>query len=136
MNYKTTAKVNEDWQSRERVMRETKDILTAWKNTRILKRIGTEYPSKSAVFWGALTDVDYRQYLTEDEAKIVDNAVLILKNDNYSQWIVLTAYYLRGVSCNSQAKAIGKRPHDIINLLNQAEMFIRGNIYQYFKKVV
>lgn len=39
----------------------------------------------------------------EDEAEIVDNAVLILKNDNYSQWIVLTAYYLRGVSCNAQA---------------------------------
>ncbi|NUF48636.1 antiterminator Q family protein [Gilliamella sp. ESL0250] len=116
-------------------MRETKEILTAWKNTRILKRMGTEYPSKSAGFNGAPIDFDYRQYLTEDEAEIVDDAVLILKNDNYSQWIVLTAYYLRGVSCNAQAKAIGKRPHDIINLLNQAEMFIRGNIYVHFKKI-
>ena len=115
-------------------MRETKDILTAWKNTRILKRMGTEYPSKSAGIEGAPRDFDYRQYLTEEEAQIVDNAVLKLKLDNYSQWIVLTAYYLRDVSCNAQAKAVGKRPHDIINLLNQAEMFIRGNIYDFFKK--
>lgn len=116
-------------------MRETKDILTAWKNTRVLKRMGTEYPSKSAGIEGAPRDFDFRQYLTEDEAQIVDNAVLILKNDNYSQWVVLTAYYLRGVSCNAQAKTVGKRTHDIINLLNQAEMFVRGNIYEYFKKI-
>ena len=115
-------------------MRETKDIQTEWKNTRILTRIGTENPSKSAGIEGAPRDFDYRQYLTEEEAKIIDNAVLKLKLDNYSQWIVLTAYYLRDVSCNAQAKAVGKRPHDIINLLNQAEMFIRGNIYDFFKK--
>lgn len=116
-------------------MRETRDILTAWKNTRILKRMGIEYPFKSVGITGAPTEFDYRQYLTEDEAQIVDKAVLTLKNDNYSQWIVLTAYYLREISCNAQAKAIGKRPHDIINLLKQGEMFIRGNIYEYFKKV-
>jgi len=114
-------------------VRETKDILTAWKNTRILKRMGTEYPSKSAGLEGAVRDFDYRQYLTEEEAQIVDNAVLKLKLDNYSQWVVLTAYYLRDVSCNAQSKAAGKRPHDIINLLNQAEMFIRGCIYDFFK---
>lgn len=114
---------------------ETKDILTAWKNTRILKRIGTEYPSKSAGLEGAVRDLDNRKYLTEEEAQIVDNAVLKLQLDNYAQWTVLTAYYLRNVSCNAQAKLVGRRPHDIINLLNQAEMFIRGNIYDFFKKV-
>lgn len=116
-------------------MRDTKDILIAWKNTRILNRMGTEYPSKSAGIDGAPRDFDYRQYLTEDEATVVDNAVLRLKADNYSQWLVLTTYYLNGVSCNAQAKAIGKRTHDIINLLNQAENFIRGNIFEYFAKV-
>lgn len=39
-------------------MRETKDILTAWKNTRILKKMGTEYPSKSAGIEGAVRDLD------------------------------------------------------------------------------
>ena len=115
-------------------MRGTKDILMAWKNTRVLKRIGTEYPSKSVGIEGALRDFDYRQYLTEDEAQIVDNAVLALKADNFEYWSVLTSFYLHEKSCNAQAKAAGKRTHDIINLLNQAEMFIRGCIYDFFKK--
>ena len=115
-------------------MRKTKDILTAWKNTRILKRMGTEYPSKSAGLEGAVRDFDYRQYLTEEEAQIVDNAVLALKDDNFKNWCVLTSFYLHEKSCNAQAKAAGKRTHDIINLLNQAEMFIRGCIYDFFKK--
>lgn len=115
-------------------MRDTKDILNAWKNTRVLKRIGTEYPSKSSGFEGAPSDVDSRQYLTEIEAEEVDNAVLRLKEDNYSHWIVLTAYYLRGISCNAQAKVIGRRPHDIISLLNEAESFIRGYIFEFYKK--
>ena len=42
-------------------------------------------------------------------------------------------YYLKNVSCNAQAKVIGKRPHDIINILNQAESFIGGYIYPFFK---
>ncbi|OCG28201.1 hypothetical protein A9G11_11895 [Gilliamella sp. wkB108] len=115
-------------------MRDTKDILTAWKNTRILRRIGTEYPSQSSGIKGAARENDYRQYLTEDEAEKVDNAVLRLKDDNYSHWIILTAYYLRGISCNAQAKVIGRRPHDIIHLLNEAECFIRGYIFEFFKK--
>lgn len=116
-------------------MRKTKDILTAWKNSRIMRRIGTEYPAKSAGIEGALRDFDYRQYLTDEEAKIVDDAVLALKEDNYSIYTVLDAYYLHEISCNAQAKATGKRVHDIINLLNQAEMFIRGKIYEDFKKI-
>ena len=116
-------------------MIETKAILTAWKNTRVMTRMGTEYPSKSAGIDGAPRDFDFRQYLTEDEAAIVDKAVLRLKEDNYSQWIVLTAYYLRDVSCNAQAKVIGKRPHDIISLLNQAECFVRGYIIELFPNV-
>ncbi|MCX8643190.1 MULTISPECIES: hypothetical protein, partial [unclassified Gilliamella] len=89
-------------------MKETKDILTAWRNTRIVKRIGTEYPSQSSVVAGAARDFDYRQYLTEQEAEVVDNAVLSLKEYNPVQWTVLVAYYLKNVSCNAQAKAIGK----------------------------
>ena len=115
-------------------MREIKEILNAWKNTRVLTRIGTEYPSKSSGFEGAPCDIDHRQYLTETEAEEVDNAVLSLKEANYSHWVVLTAYYLRGVSCNAQAKVIGRRPHDIINLLNEAECFIKGYIFEFFKK--
>jgi hypothetical protein len=116
-------------------MRETKEILTAWKNTRILKRMGTEYPSKSAGIDGAPMDFDYRQYLTEDEAEIVDNAVLRLKSDNVEHWAVLTSFYLREISCSKQARILGKRTDDITRILFAAECFIRGHIIELFPKV-
>lgn len=115
-------------------MRGTKDILMAWKNTRILKRIGTEYPSKSAGIEGALRDFDYRQYLTEDEAQIVDNAVLALKADNFEYWSVLTSFYLREISCTKQAKVLGKQTTEITKILLAAECFIRGHIIELFSK--
>ena len=115
-------------------MRETKDILTAWKNTRVLKRMGTEYPSKSAGIEGAPRDFDYRQYLTEDEAQIVDNAVLRLKADNVEHWSILTAFYLRGISCSKQARILGKQTTEITKTLLAAECFIRGHIIELFSK--
>lgn len=115
-------------------MRETKDILIAWKNTRILKRIGTEYPSKSAGFDGASNDFDYRQYLTEEEVEVVDNAVLTLRADNIEYWAILTSFYLRGISCSKQAKLLGKQTTEITKILLAAECFIRGHIIQLFSK--
>lgn len=116
-------------------MRETKDILTAWKNTRILKRMGTEYPSKSAGIEGAPRDFDYRQYLTEEEAQIVDNAVLTLKADNVEHWAVLTSFYLREISCSKQARILGKQTTEITKILLAAECFVRGHIIELFPKV-
>lgn len=116
-------------------MRETKDILTAWKNTRILKRMGTEYPSKSAGIEGAPRDFDFRQYLTEEEAQIVDNAVLMLKADNVDQWAVLTSFYLREISCSKQARILGKQTTEITKILLAAECFIRGYVIELFSKV-
>jgi hypothetical protein len=120
---------------KEKMMRDTKDILTAWKNTRILKRIGTEYPSKSAGIDGAPMDFHYRQYLTEDEAQIVDNAVLRLKADNIEYWAVLTSFYLRDISCSKQAKILGKQTTEMTKILLAAECFIRGHIIELFPKV-
>ena len=116
-------------------MRETKDILTAWKNTRILKRIGTEYPLKSAGIEGAVRDFDYRQYLTEEEAQIVDNAVLALKADNVEHWAILTSFYLREISCSKQARILGKQTTEITNILLAAECFFRGHIIELFPKI-
>lgn len=115
-------------------MRETKDILKAWKNTRVLKRIGIEYPAKSAGIEGAPSDFDYRQYLTEEEAQIVDNAVLRLKEDNVEHWAVLTSFYLRDISCSKQARILGKQPTEITKILLAAECFIRGYIIELFAK--
>jgi hypothetical protein len=116
-------------------MRETRDILTAWKNTRILKRMGTEYPSKSAGIDGAPMAFNYRQYLTEEEAQIVDNAVLRLKADNIEHWAVLTSFYLREISCSKQARILGKQTTEITKILFAAECFIRGHIIELFLKV-
>lgn len=115
-------------------MRETRDILMAWKNTRILKRMGTEYPSKSAGIEGALRDFDYRQYLTEEEAQIIDNAVLTLRVDNIEYWAVLTSFYLRDISCSRQARILGKQTTEITKILLAAECFIRGYIIELFSK--
>lgn len=117
-------------------MRATKDILIAWKNTRICKRIGTEYPFKSAGINGAPRNFDYRQYLTDDEATIVDNAILALKADNIEHWAVLTSFYLREISCTKQAKILGKQTTEITKILLAAECFIRGHVIEYFSKAV
>ncbi|MDF7667440.1 hypothetical protein PT273_06235 [Orbaceae bacterium ESL0727] len=114
-------------------MRPTKDILIAWKNTRVLKRIGTEYPSKSSGLVGAPRDFDYREYLTEKEADVVDEAVLMLKEDNVEFWAVLTSFYLREISCSKQARILGKQPTEITKILLAAECFVRGKIYDGFK---
>ena len=115
-------------------MRETKDILTAWKNTRVLKRMGTEYPSKSAGIEGAPRDFDYRQYLTEQEAEVVDNAMFALRDDDYNSWVILTAIYQRDFNCNRLANVVGLSKNDTYKMLDKAENFIRGYIYPIFNE--
>lgn len=40
-----------------------------------MNRTGTEYPSKPAGIIGAMSAIDNREYLTEEEAQITDEAV-------------------------------------------------------------
>lgn len=115
-------------------MRDTKDILKAWKNTRVLKRIGIEYPTRSAGIEGAQRNFDYRQYLTEEEAQIVDESLLALKEDNYHLWVILTAIYQRNYNCNRLAHVMGLSKNDTYKKLDKAESFIRGHIYTTFNK--
>lgn len=115
-------------------MRDTKDILKAWKNTRVLKRMGVEYPAKSAGIEGAPRDFDYRQYLTEEEAQTVDESMLALKEDNYHLWVILTAVYQRDYNCNKLANVMGLSKNDTYKMLDKAETFIRGHIYTTFNK--
>lgn len=115
-------------------MRDTKEILTAWKNTRVAKRMGMEFPAQSACMIGAPRGFDFRQYLTEEEAEVVDKAVLLLMVDNIELHTVLTLFYLDGISCSRQAKILGKRTDDMTKLLSIAEGFVRGCIINFFKK--
>lgn len=114
------------------MMKETKAILTAWKNTRVSKRIGTEYPHKSAVIQGARCQSDFRQYLTEEECNAVDKALLALKEDNYDNWVVVTAVYMRGFNCNKLANIVGIKKDKLYSMIDYAEHFIRGHIYHFF----
>lgn len=114
-------------------MRDIKDILRAWANTRVAKRIGTEYPWSSSGFL-CPNGLDFRQYLNDEEAEKVDAAILKLKNDNLEQWAVLTGFYLHNISCTKMARSNGKQTTEITKLLFAAESFIKGCIYDFFSK--
>lgn len=114
-------------------MRDIKDVLTAWRNTRVAKRVGTEYPYAAAGFL-TTNSFDFRQYLNDDEAQAVDNAVLKLKKDNLEHWSVLVAFYLQAISCTKIARNNGKQTSEITKILLAAECFIKGHIYDFFSK--
>lgn len=113
-------------------MREIKNILRAWQNSRVLKKIGTEYPSKSTVFLGASYGFDFCQYLNEEECDVIDKAILALKNDNYDQWAVVTAIYIKGYNCNKLSTVLGIKKDKVYRMLDDAERFIQGHIYHFF----
>lgn len=113
-------------------MRDTKDILVAWANSRVERRVGTEYPLKSAGIEGAERSFDFRHYLTEDEASIVDGAVLLLKKDDEFSYGILKGVYLDNISINRQAKVLNKRYEDVNKLLHGAEKFVRARIFDKF----
>lgn len=109
-------------------MRDIKTILKAWANVRVTKRVGTEFPSHSAGFMSVNEQFDFRPFLTEDEAELVDKSVLRLRRCDPFAYAVLTSYYLNNISCNRQAKVMGKRPHSISETLNYAEKYILAKI--------
>lgn len=113
-------------------MRDIKEILQAWKNSRVLKRVGTEYSFKSSVIQGAPYQSDFRQYLNEDESQRVDDAILKLKVDNQEHHAVLTSFYLHGISCTKQARTLGRHTTEITKMLLAAESFVKGHIYDFF----
>lgn len=115
-------------------MNNTKEILQAWKNSRVAKRIGTEYPAQSSVIQGAPREADFRQYLTEAECKIIDKAIFALKEDNLEHYAIFDAIYIQSLNCNKLASIIGLKKNKIYSMLDDAERFIRGYIYDFFNK--
>ncbi|AKJ42834.1 antiterminator Q family protein [Pragia fontium] len=109
-------------------MRDIKTVLKGWANVRGTKRVGTEFPSHSSGFISVNQQFDYRPFLTEDEAELVDKSVLRLRSSDPFAYAVLTSYYLNRISCNRQAKVMGKRPHSISETLNYAEKYVLAKI--------
>lgn len=60
--------------------------------------------------------------------RVMSSVLFMSVLPNVQQHVILTvySYYLKKVSCNRQAITLGKRPHDIIALLNNAKSFIKG----------
>lgn len=115
-------------------MRETKDILIAWKNTKALEKMdkGLSYSSHSTIA-SPTCSFDFRQYLSEREMKSVNSAMDYLKRDNIDGYTVLTNFYLSKISCSRQARVTGRRTDYITGILNEAENFIRGVVYEVFR---
>ncbi|QIQ21016.1 antiterminator Q family protein [Zophobihabitans entericus] len=109
-------------------MRDIKTVLKAWANVRVSKRVGTEFPSHAAGFQSCYSGPDFRVFLTEDEAELVDRSVLRLRRSDPYSHAVLTSYYLKNISCNRQAKVLGKRPHAISETLTNAEKYILAKL--------
>ncbi|WP_392565822.1 antiterminator Q family protein [Utexia brackfieldae] len=109
-------------------MRDIKEILTAWANVRVSKRIGTEYPFKTALIEGAKRDADYRSMLLEEEAEQVDKAVLRLKQVEPFLHSVLVNNYLNSISCSRQAKVTGMRTNALYEALKNAEFYILAKL--------
>lgn len=113
-------------------MRDIKNILISWKNASVLKRIGAEYPHESSVIQSAKNEINYRQYLNEEETNVVDDAVLKLQEANQEHYAVLTSFYLHGISCTKQARVLGRHTTEITKMLLAAESFVKGHIYDFF----
>ena len=114
-------------------MRDTKDIIIAWRNTKAAARVGRDlgYSSHSTIA-DQKTSFDFRQYLNEVEMKAVNKAVRELERDNLEHYYIFNAFYLDKISCARQARVLGKRTDTMVGKLREAENFIRGYIYPVF----
>lgn len=105
-------------------MRDIKDILRAWANVRISRRIGTEYPYKSSAFKGAKIENNYRAILNEDECDQVDDAMKLLFRANVQWYELISSYYLSGMSCNKLSRILGTSNQFMKSEIEKAEIYI------------
>lgn len=117
------------------IMRETKDIIRAWLNTKALNKIGKEleYSSHSTIA-DSKCSFDFRQYLNDIEMSAVNSAMNDLKEDDLEGHAVIENYYKYSLSCTRQARILGRRTEHIVSMLKEAENFIRGSIYKEFRR--
>lgn len=78
-------------------MRCIKEILKAWANVTVSKRIGIEYPYKSSAFL-CKSESNYKAMLNEDECKYVDDAMYLLSKANEKWYLLIKGYYVESKS--------------------------------------
>lgn len=108
-------------------MRDIKDILRAWANVRISRRIGIEYPYKSPVFLSK-DDSNYMSVLNEDECNQVDEAMRLLFKANSYWYELISSYYLSGMSCNKLSRVLGTSNQFMKSEIEKAEVYIFAKI--------
>lgn len=115
--------------------RDIKLVLVAWANVRRSIKTGLEYPYKSSMINNS-NGFDSRPLLSEDEAEIVDNAVLRLSTIDTISYSILKSVYINQQSCRQLAKNIHKSKDFVCDKLKMAEIYVFAKIHDVISDVI
>lgn len=108
--------------------RNIKQVLVAWANVRRSFRTGLEYPYKSPSIPVISNDFDSRPLLSEQEAELVDKAVLRLAQIDPISYSILKSIYVNKQSRRILAKNTHKSADFICDKLKVAEFYVLAKI--------
>lgn len=114
--------------------RDIKLVLVAWANVRRSIKTGLEYPYKSSML--SNSGFDSRPLLSEDEAKIVDKAILCLSKIDTISYSILKSVYINQQSCRQLAKNIHKSNDFVCDKLKMAEIYVFAKIHDVISDVI
>lgn len=107
-------------------MRHVKDLLEAWGNWSVA-RIGTEYKGMS--YMSQDKDSEERPYLSDEEGKTVEQAVLSLKRYDIDGYNIICLHYQHHISCRMIAKHMKRHHSYVYAYMERAEMFLAGRLH-------
>ncbi|OCG41730.1 hypothetical protein A9G28_05890 [Gilliamella sp. Fer1-1] len=116
--------------------RDIKQVLVAWANVRRSIRTGLEYPYKSPSILNDNNGVDPRPLLSEDEAEIVDKAILCLSKIDIISYSILKSVYINQQSCRQLAKNTHKSKDFVCDKLKMAEIYVFAKIHDVIGDVI
>lgn len=114
--------------------RDIKLVLVAWANVRRSIKTGLEYPYKSSMLNNS--GFDSRPLLSEDEAEIVDKAILCLSKIDTISYSILKSVYINQQSCRQLAKNIHKSKDFVCDKLKMAEIYVFAKIHDVISDVI
>lgn len=120
----------------EYMKRDIKQVLVAWANVRRSMRTGLEYPYKSPSMLNNNNGFDSRPLLSEDEAEIVDKAILCLSKIDTISYSILKSIYINQQSCRQLAKNIHKSKDFVCDKLKMAEIYVFAKIHDVISDVI
>lgn len=109
-------------------MIDSKTLLKMWANS--VTASGLPGATKPTLY---KTPLSTRSYLLDEEVEKIEDAMTELFNDNLEFHSIVKSVYIKGKSCNSIARLFHCRTDIITSKLSNAEHFIRGLVFEYFK---